>query len=531
MKGKRKVMAADRTPVIQLGTIPLGITVFITGMAIMVLELMGSRVIGPYYGVSLYVWASLIATAMIALAIGYWIGGRIADAKAHPDYLYGSILIAAFLAVAIPAIRRPIILLSAPMGVRMGSLTSAMMLFLLPITALGFVSPYAVKLHARTLNRVGSSAGTLYALSTMGSVVGTLLTGFILIPSLAMDTILYALGALLAVVSALYWMKRKKPSLMAASAVILLFVGTMGTSAGRPPAGLLRKGYRLVFSKETPYGQLKVVDVGEGRYMLVNGSFQGEVDLATGQTRSGYLHLMDAACREYIPHAERALIVGLGAGFLPSMFSGRGLLVDSVEIDETVIHAARRFFGFRPGRGEVIQADGRYYLETTDQHYDGIFLDVFSSESAPAHLLSLEVFQRCAKLLSERGLLCINFLGFRQGPHARVVHAILRTLREVFPHTCVWWFSYPGEGNEFGNFVFLASHAELPPRDLGARIREAGALSERSIAEMSRLPMQDIGPGPIITDTYNPLFAWNSEADLKIRRGILRYLPSELLLG
>jgi spermidine synthase len=520
---------ASRSP--QLGHVPLGSTVFITGMAIMVLELVGSRVIGPYYGVSLYVWASLIATAMVALAAGYWIGGRIADRKAHPDYLYGSILLAALLTVMIPVLRRPILGLTSPLGVRLGSLSSAVLLFLLPITALGVVSPYAVRLYARALETVGSSAGTLYAVSTVGSVFGTLLTGFVLIPSLAMDKTLYYLGAVLSLPVAIYWFTRKRYAPATLSVVLALGSVAMASIPQKPPPELARMGIRLLYQKETPYGQLKVIDVAGARYMLVNGTYQGEVELASGRSRAGYAQVIAASCARYTPRAERALVIGLGAGCLPTMLQELGLTVDVVEIDGTVIDVAQQFFPYRPAGGRVVRADGRYYLERSDESYDLIFLDAFASEAVPAHLLSIEVFERCAEMLRANGLLAVNLIGFRTGPDKRAPVAVLRTLRSVFPHTLIWWIPQLGGRGDFGNVILLASRIELPPFRLPTDTALFDGVPHHTAAGITLLHWEQPGEGPVVTDRFNPLASWNTPADLRIREEVLRYVPPALLLG
>ncbi len=528
----KRAKTAVREPVPAfIGHGALGATVFVTGSAIMVLELVGSRVIGPYYGVSLYVWASLIATAMVALALGYWVGGRIADKKVHPDYLYGAVLFAAVLTVLVPLLRRPVLQLTSPLGVRLGALTSALVLFLPPITALGIVSPYAVRLYARALETVGRSAGTLYAVSTVGSVFGTLLTGFVLIPSLAMDKTLYFLGAVLSLVAVVYWVSRRRMLAAAAGLAVLVASVLAGSPPQNPPSELALMGIRLLYQKETPYGQLKIMDAGGARYLLMDGTFQGEVELASGLSRAGYAQVISAACTEYTPEARRALVVGLGAGCLPSMLQERGLTVDVVEIDGTVIEVAQRFFGYDSRGGRIAKADGRYFLETSAEAYDLIFMDAFASESVPAHLLNAQVFARCSEMLGTDGLLGVNIIGFKDGETERAPLAVLRTIRAVFPHAIVWWVPQLGGRGDFGNMIFLASHSELPSRDLRANAGLFEGVPEETVAGMTRLPWSDPGPGPVLTDQFNPFPVWNAPADLRIRRDVLRHVPHALLLG
>jgi spermidine synthase len=404
-------------------------------------------------------------------------------------------------------------------------------LFLPSITALGVVSPYAVRLYARALETVGRSAGTLYAVSTVGSVVGTLLTGFVLIPSLAMDKTLYFLGATLALVTVIYWATRKRGGPATLAVIVLLGCSALGWRSQHSPSVLARMGIHLLHEEETPYGQLKVIDSGGGRYMLVNGTYQGEVDLKSGRSRAGYAQVIAAACAEYTPEARRALVIGLGAGCLPVILQDQGLTVDVVEIDETVVEVAEQFFSYDPGAGTVVVADGRYYLERTDDRYDLIFLDAFASESVPAHLLSLEVFRRCRELLGTEGLLGVNLIGFRSGPGTRATMAVLRTLRQAFSSTLLWWIPQPGGKGDFGNLIMLAAGKSLPPRNLRTHRQLFEGVPEETVAGIRPLEWDDAGHGPLVTDDYNPLPWWNTPADLRIRREVLRYVPPALLLG
>lgn len=531
MAKRQKPAAKKKASTKELSRGYLSVTVFVTGMSIMVLELMGSRVIGPYYGVSLYVWASLIATALIALALGYWLGGRVADKKGDPNLLYGFIVLAALLTVLIPVLRKPVLTLMSPMGVRFGALGSAIILFLLPVGALGTVSPYAVRLHARTLESVGSSAGNLYAISTIGSVLGTLLTGFVLIPSMAMNHILYGLGVLLAATAGVYWLSIKRFGRASATLVIILVFMTLLPSGGTSLSKLRRLGILLHHQKETPYGSLKIVDISGIRYMLLNGSFQGEMSLETGLSTSAYIHLMVAACHEYVHEAGRVLSIGLGGGCLATMLQELGMTVDTVEIDGDVIRAAERFFSYDTGKGSVIREDGRRYLQTTRERYDVVLLDAFASEAIPEHLLTAECFTQCKQLLGEKGLIAVNLVGFSTGPSSQVLRAVFQTVQTAFPHAAAWWIEQPGDPDPFGNLVILASRSELTPVDLADRMKQLGNISDQTLAGISLLPWPGRGPDPILTDQFNPVAAWNTATDLKIRRKLLEYLPSELLIG
>ncbi|MDN5751651.1 MAG: fused MFS/spermidine synthase, partial [Nitrosospira sp.] len=177
-------------------TVLLYVVVMITGAAVMVLELLGARIIGAFYGVSLYVWSSIIAVTLIALALGYYLGGSMAD-RLPQVQLPHVILFAAMTAAAIPFMTGTVLVATDSWGMRAGAFTSALVLFTLPLTSLAMVGPYVIKRSTQHLRHVGTSSGSVYAISTVGSVVGTLLLGFYLLPQLGTRVIIFSLSLVL----------------------------------------------------------------------------------------------------------------------------------------------------------------------------------------------------------------------------------------------------------------------------------------------------------------------------------------------
>jgi len=165
-------------------------TAVLSGALVMVIQVLGSRVVGPFFGVSLFVWTSLITVTLLALAIGYAVGGLLADRFQRPEYLFGIILFAGLLVLLIPILKGPILKACLPLGLRTGAFASTLILFGPVLLLLGCVSPYLVKLATNGLKNLGRTVGGLYALSTIGSTVGTVLTGFVLIAYFSVDQIL-----------------------------------------------------------------------------------------------------------------------------------------------------------------------------------------------------------------------------------------------------------------------------------------------------------------------------------------------------
>ena len=193
-------------------------TAMICGALVMVIEVLGSRVLGPFFGVSLFVWTSLITVTLVALAAGYAAGGILSDRKGEADYLYAIILAAGILVLAIPLFKAMVLKACVPLGLRMGALVSALLLFGPPLFLLGCVSPYIVKLAAKEMNSIGKTVGLFYALSTLGSFAGTLLTGFVLIAYLGVNRIFEVTGLLLTGLGLFYFFLFKRKALAPLSA-------------------------------------------------------------------------------------------------------------------------------------------------------------------------------------------------------------------------------------------------------------------------------------------------------------------------
>ena len=175
----------------------LFLVVFISGSAILAIEILGTRILGPYYGVSIFLWSALIGVTLIALSIGYTLGGHWADK--NPTYIGLAILLicAGLWIIIIPYIKYPVLTILSPVGLRVAVLMAALILFMPPLLLLGMVTPYVVKLGAESLNNIGKTVGNLYAVSTIGSVIAALMTGYILIPNFGVTTLLHIIGSIL----------------------------------------------------------------------------------------------------------------------------------------------------------------------------------------------------------------------------------------------------------------------------------------------------------------------------------------------
>jgi spermidine synthase len=451
----------------------LYLTVFLTGGAVMVIELLGTRIIAPFYGVSLYVWSSLISVVLIALAIGYFAGGRRAD-RAKGTGLSLVISLAALFTLLIPWITRPVLLVTDALGLGAGAFVSALVLFSPSLTLLGMVGPYAIKLTTSRLEGVGTSAGSIYAVNTLGSVVGTLLLGFFLFPVVSSRAILIGLGVALlalAVAVAIYEQTRLGrtaavlPCVLLAAIGIALLPGAVG--AGHSYTG--GNTFQIRSERESLYGWVRVIDQKEAdfRLLMSDASTIGAASISSGENRLTYQDIV-RLIPALAPDMKRALIIGQGAGLMATTLRDRnGIVTDTLEIDPAVADAASDFFGFTP-IGKAIVGDARYEIRRLTGPYDLIIHDCFTGGSEPAHLLTVETLSQLRGLLSDQGILALNFVAFFQDGRNAALASVARTIAQVFPHHSVF-ISEPGK--DFNDFIFLAS---ANPIDLGSPTLDAG---------------------------------------------------------
>lgn len=502
----------------------LYLTVFLTGAAVMVIELLGTRLIAPFYGASLYVWSSLISVTMLALAVGYFVGGRWAD-KARRTGLSLIVGLAAVLTLLIPWLTRPVLLATDPLGLRFGALASALVLFMPSLTLLGMVGPFAIKMATARLDGVGASAGSIYAVSTLGSVAGTLGLGFFLFPVIGSREIFIGTGVyLLALSFALALFEQKRLGLRGAvmTSASLLLIG-FGLLPKIVDAGHVRPDakFKLRSEQESLYGWVRVIDqpARNLRMLTSDASMIGAAGISDGGNRLSYQDIVDLlpALR---PGMTRALIVGLGAGKMVDALQDRyGIRVDTLEIDPAVADAARRYFGFR-GAGNNVVGDARYEIRHLQGPYDLIIHDCFTGGSEPAHLLTVETLLQLKGLLAPGGLLAVNFVSFADLKDNLALPSVAKTIARVFPEQASF-ISEPGK--DFNDFIFLAS---TRPIDLSAPSLFG---DQRDWLQQRRFPI-DPARGTVLTDNLNPIEHLQVKKSEHYRNMLVEWFGVELLV-
>lgn len=431
---------------------------FGSGAAVMAMELIISRILTPVFGSSTYTWGSLIGLVLTGLSLGYFLGGRIADKDPKFKKICAIIFSAGLYIVFIPFIAPGVLgftLTALPQN-QFSSLFATFILVFFPTTLLGFVSPYVIKLGTETLHKVGNISGTLYSISTAGSIFGTFLTIFVLIPTMDVRTVLFGVGVVLMIISLLGL--KTAPKIITVAVIIILFTPSSSLVTGfMPHIGT------LVIEKETPYSHLDVVDSDNTRTMYLNGLRHSQMDKDNPNdlllTYSKYFHLGQL----FNPQLEKILFVGGGGFSGPKNFleTYPDSLIDVVEIDPDVIEAAKTYFFLKDNpRLKIFNEDARTFLMDSDKKYDLIILDAYAADYVPFHLLTQEYFQILNDHLEPGGVVVSNLIGSLEGDTSDLPRSVYKTMKNSFPTVYVFTTNEVRIGN-IQNLIFVATQDKV----------------------------------------------------------------------
>jgi len=488
------------------------VVVFVSGAVLMALEIAGSRVLAPHFGSSIFVWGSLISVVMAALSVGYYWGGWLSTRE--PSYAKLMLLLVIpgivvfFLPFIYPSINEWIAM--RDFGNRMNPLIACSVLFLLPGVFMGTISPYVIRLAATQLHTVGSTAGTLYALSTCGSIFGTLLTAFYLIPVLGVSNIIHALGITLVCLSLLVvpLIRLQGVSLSRAVATTLFIFG-LADMFWTPLAWT-----KTLLQKDTFYHRIRIEEDNEARYMYFDRTLQSAMNLKDPTALRLIYSRYTSLGFTFRPDAKKMLVIGLGGGSIPKKIQKEfpHMEIDAVEIDPEVIKMAKDYFNIKENILLRLHAqDGRLFMTRTRQQYDIILLDAYFTDAMPFHLTTKQFFELAQKKLTPNGIIVANLISAVTGPSGKIARAFVRTQRQVFPQTYV--FAARRADNvsldTIQNVIVIATR-EKQRLDIKEIVKRAAAIDKGLFPE----PIQDIAVAyfdkplpedvPILTDDYAP---------------------------
>jgi spermidine synthase len=488
------------------------VVVFISGAVLMALEIVGSRVLAPYFGSSIFVWGSLISVVMTALSIGYYWGGWLSAREPSYARLVTLLIIPGVIIFILPFLYPSINewIAGLDLGNRLSPLAACGALFLLPGIFIGTISPYVIRLAATHLHTVGSTAGTLYAVSTCGSIVGTLLTAFYLIPALGVSNIIHALGITLVCLSLLIVPLIRLNRVSVARAVAAVSVLFSWMSLGWTPIAWAK----TIMQKDTFYHRIRIEEDDEARYMYFDRTLQSAMTLKDPTALRLLYSRYTSLGFVFRPDAKKMLLIGLGGGSIPKKLNKEfpNLEIDAVELDPEVIKLAKDHFNVKESRALRLHAqDGRLFLTRTQNQYDLIMLDAYFTDAMPFHLATRQFFELAQRKLTPNGIVVANLISAVTGPAGKIARSFIRTKRQVFPQIYVFASRRPDNVSlDTVQNVIVIGTRDKQRLDIKEIVKRASAMDRGLFPD----PIQDVAVAyfdrqlpedtPILTDDYAP---------------------------
>jgi spermidine synthase len=420
----------------------LTITAFAGGLISLAVELAASSLLRPHFGTANLVWAAIIGLILLYLTAGTFLGGRWADRSPHAATLYQIVAWAAFLIGLVPFATYPVLSLATPAfesfnaALLGGSFVTVLILFSAPVTLLGCISPFVIRLTMEDVTSAGQTAGRIYAVSTAGSFLGAFLPDLLLVPTIGTRNTFVLLSLLLLTVALVGLvqggLRRLLPYLWMPVVVVLLTLFLRGQQV-KVTGG-------TIYQTESSYNYIQVIEKENGCRELLLNEGQGihsvycPHELRTSGPWDYFLIAPYFNPPPYTPdRVERVALVGLAGGTMARQYTAvyGPLPIDGIEIDPKIVRVGREYLAMDLPNLNVIVADGRYALARSDRRYTVVGIDAYRLPYIPAHLTTVEFFQQVYDHLTDDGVVTIN-VG-RAGDDYRLVEAMLATLLQVFP--------------------------------------------------------------------------------------------------
>lgn len=527
------------------------VVIFCSGAAILALELLASRVMTPYFGVSLYIWTGILSITLIALALGYWIGGRLTRgaAPANLARLYALLPAVAALAIVASCLMYPYAF--APLAnwsLLLGAFAACVLLLFAPLVLTSAMNPLLVAIDAAGAGKSSGDAGSggVFFVSTVGSVAGVLVTAFGLIPYLTNYTAVLLIALTLAALSLAMAASARAglrsrgaiastAAIAAAAAAVLMwqadaYTGRLG------PVSYAGESWRVEATLGSLFGTVKILrserDPATGRFQRIyfhDGMTQNTVD-STGASMSFYTYALEGLARGYRPGMKHVLALGMGAGIVPMQLAERGAAVDVVEINPVSLAVAQRYFGFDASRVRVHVTDARTYVRACPRQYDVVVVDLFQGDGTPEYLVTREFFHDLARCMAADGLAVFNTFADLEHP-VSYAH-FLATLRSELPHLALYRPHWP-DAVHINSFV-VAAASPLPEKHAVVFDHVPARHRETLFDMLARpLPLDEtlFAGGKVVTDAHNAAAHDLALTEVVYRRAVVENLPAELLLN
>ena len=490
------------------------LSVTLAGMAVLIIEITAIRMLAPFFGNSIFTISSVIGIILAALGLGYYLGGSLADRRPSAAWFFSLIVIAGFSVLLLQLLNAAVLPgMAYKLSLVNGPLIVSFLMFFLPALFLAMLSPFAIALlHALDAGRgVGNASGLVFFWSTLGSIAGSLGTGFLLIPHWGIGSIIAGVGAGLVLLGAAgLLLTRKLPKIVPVGVALL---GLVSVIALRHVATADAKG--VVFAADGLYERIVIRDIPRRdrtmRVLLQDLGVSGSLYLDDGSMALDYTQYYDLY-RLFTPELKTALAIGGGAYSVPRAILQHSprAIVDVAEIDPSLHALAIRYFSLPEDarlRNHVM--DGRRFLHDTAERYDLVFSDAYRSFiSAPPQFATLEFFRLARSRLREDGVLIANFYGSLAPDSRAAIYSAMRTMRAAFPQVYVFATVNPAS-EVLQNFIFVGHNASNPDRrvDLGTAATIEFALPMlKGVAALELRPTDALLDSfAVLTDDYAPV--------------------------
>ena len=527
--------------------------IFVSGGAILALELLASRIMTPYFGVSLYIWTGILLITLVSLALGYWWGGRLAGGRTPPTdrklgWMFAIMPALAGIAIVIACAVYPFAFHPlARWSLVGGAFAACMILLFLPLVATSAMNPLLVALLLkRQAQRSGDAgAGMVFFISTLGSVAGVIITAFGLIPHISNYTATLLVALLLGVLSLIAAASAKIPmshrgAVTACSMIAIFSAGLFAWQADRytgrnGPVAFSGAEWRVEGTHGSLFGTVKILRSDadrDGRFLRLyfqDGLIQNTVD-SNQHSISFYTWALEALARAYHPQPRNILVLGLGAGIVPARFAADGATVEVVEIDPSSVAVAQRYFGFDPARVTTHQADARTFVAACTARHDVVLVDLFHGDGTPDYLITREFFRDLGHCLKPGGIAVFNTFASLENP--RGYAHLLATLVSELPHAVMHRPDWPG-ARQINSFI-VAGTAPLasPQRVTLVDVPERHSATLWDMLARPRIINATLtASGRIIYDAWNAAALDMAATQAEFRRGVLDSAPPALLLN
>ncbi len=493
---------------------------FIEGSCVMVAELAGGKMLAPFYGTSLYVWASTLSITLGALTIGYYLGGLLGnhEIEKRKKFLFLIIACASALVILMPVWANYIMKQTLNLSFLKGLVISQLGFLSLPVLGMGMVSPLIISLIGENSSS-GKAAGSVYAISTLGGVIATLLTGFWLVPLIGISIPCVVAGSLLFVLNILFLRPGQKILVL----LVLLFImpPVIYTKNALNPS---TERFNILYQKEGMLGQIKIVDFKTNanghpmttRSLLVNHNWQTWIDKDNPSYSFLYYTRFTNAVISCLPQGSNALLIGLGGGTVAKQFEAHNIAYDAVEIDGRLPKLAKEYFGLK-GTGNLIVDDGRHYINICKKKYNLIIIDALLGENVPSHLLSLECFNSLKGLLAQNGKIFIEFDGIEDNESGMAQRLLYHTIKTA-GYNCQLFGSIAPKLD--GDVMYLASQGTVNDFDT-AQVHKDFYFAYEGPLKNFKISL-DNEPSELLTDNNPALDFYLRQRMVNVRDEILK---------